>query len=319
MTKPRHASGKFPSGFKGQTHLTDKIIEYKSTLPTSNWITALETTTGITLSAVHGFGVAAKVYDDSKDADHSSSMNEIELRNKLAMPLVTHMEGGFQVVKALNEPEFGVVREWGANISITGKITIPSNVIEQMDMFRLYANKYLSYSISPTPIDFYQAKHHYVMADDITDMGLVIGHDNSATDFKNLSENGTEMRNELWAPGIAFLVRLYNVGKATYTDFFRELGLMGFDMSESSPTHVEQISTALQSSQILIHGAIIGSVFENLNNFPIIIHPGEVMAKPPITLKAGELMAVKKGMSSFILENPDALNKAKIRVTVRHH
>ncbi len=317
MTKPKHARSNFPSGFKGQLFLAENIKIYKDSQPTPNWITAVETAQGLTIEAALALGVEAKVYDDAKDADHSSSMNEIELRNKLAMPLVHHMEGGFQVIKALNEPEYGPVRDWGANISINGKITVPSNVIEQMDMFLLYSNKYGTFAPSPTPIDFYQTKHSYVMADDVSDMGDVITHDSSATSFKNSSENGTEMRNETWSPAIELLVRIYNVGKATYTDFFRELGLMGFDMSESSPTHKDQISTALQLSQVLIHGAIIGSVFENLNSFPIIIHPGGVLGKPPFTLKAGELMAVRSGMSRFIMENPDPINKAKIRVTVR--
>jgi len=58
-------------------------------------------------------------------------------------------------------------------------------------------------------------------------------------------------------------------------------------------------------------------VMENNEDFDIIINPGEVLGGTPIIFHAHTSMAVVKGMSSFIMENPDALKIAHIKVWVR--
>lgn len=319
MAKKPHAAKKMASDFKSQITIPAKLQAYKGTLPPINWLYQYEIDSGVTIASIITRANNAKAFDGLKDLNHNLSMNDIESANKITVKLTERMGGGFQVVKKINAPDLGPVRLWGANVLVDGKVVIPANRAAQMDMFALYGAKYGSYGVGLAPIEYYQLKHKYIMADDLISMAAAVGFDASALSHKGISENNTELRNDQWAPGIEFLVKVYNLGKATYDGFFRELGLMGFTVSENAPTHKDQISTALQLSQILIHGAIIGSVLENPNDFDVIIHPGELLAKPPITFPANSLMAVKKGMSSFILENPNALKKAKLRVTVRHH
>ena len=92
---------------------------------------------------------------------------------------------------------------------------------------------------------------------------------------------------------------------------------MGFVVVETPPTHKLQKSTALQNAHVLVHGAIIGSIIDNPNAWAVLIYPGLNMTKPPITLAANSSMAVGKGMSSFVMQNPDALRIAKITTMVR--
>ena len=317
MSKKSHARVKFPSNFKNQPPLVDSLILYKATLPTINWVSALEASSGITLAAIQGIGITAKGFDKLKDSNHQLSLNAMESRNNNSKPIVQHMEGGFQVIKTINAPDFGPLRFWGANVSIDGKINNPTNIIKQMAAFKIYSDYYATFIAGEAPIEFYQVKHEYIMANDVDAMTAANGFNTDALSFKAISENNTDLRNITWEDALDFLIKIYNVAKATFKDFYRELGLMGFDMSENALSHKDQISTALQGSQILVHGAIIGSVIENLNDFDVIIHPGEYLAKPPITFAANSIIAVKKGMSCFILENPDDVRIAKIRATVR--
>jgi hypothetical protein len=319
MAKKPHAAKKIVSDFKSQVKIPALLQAYKATLPAINWLSQYEIDSGVTISSIETLATNSIAFDGLKDLNHKFAMNDIESANKITVPLTSRMGGGFQVVKKINAPELGPVRLWGANVLVDGKVVMPTNRGEQMDMFALYGAQYGTYGVGLAPIEFYQLKHKYVMSDDLIAMAAAVGFDASALTYKGISENNTELRNEEWAPGIEFLVAVYNLGKATYSGFFRELGLMGFTISENAPSHKDQVSTALQSAQILIHGAIIGSVLENMNPFDVILHPGAVLGHPPITFPANSLMAVKKGMSQFILENPNALSKAKIHVTVRTH
>ncbi len=317
MAKKPHARVNFPSNFKKQTPLVEALIAYKAGLPVNNWIAALEVAVGRTLASVQTIANNAKVFDLAKDANHKLSMNEVEARDKILIPLVTRMEGGFQVIKAINKPDLAPIRLWGAVVTTGGRVEVPTDKVAQVAMFKLYSDKYATFAPGNAPIEFYQVKHGYIMATDAL-AAIASGiHNTSAIALQALSEDETEQRNTIWEPGLEFLVKVYNVGKATYADFFRELGIMGFDIAESAPTHKDQISTALQGAQVLVHGAIIGSVVENLENFDVLLHPGEILAKPPIILHANTITAVKKGMSSFIFENPDPTHIAKIRSTVR--
>lgn len=317
MAKKAHARGKIPSNFKNQIKLPQKLFDYEAELGPNNWIDALELTSGKTLVQLLAKAASSKVFDDLKDENHNLSMNDVESATKITVPLTSRMGGGFQVVKKIEAPDLGPVRLWGANVLVSGEVVMPTNREDQMAMFALYGAKYGTYGVGLAPIEYYQLKHKYIMSDDLLAMTAANAFDISALNHKSISENNTELRNDEWADWIEFIVKIYNVGKATYEGFFRELGLMGFDIAESAPGHKNQTSTALQLSQVLIHGAIIGSVMENPNAFDVIIHPGSVLGHPPVTFPANSLMAVKKGMSQFILENPNALSKAKLKVTIR--
>ena len=317
MSRREHARIKFASSFKGQSKYLPKLVTYKSTLPTSNWMTPVETAYGMTLTEAVAILSTCIGYDNLKDSNKALSMNDFEARDKLSGPLMEHMDGGLQVIKTINEPDFGPVRLWGGDISVTGKMNTPTKFPDQMAQFLLYSNKYGTFATGTAPIEFYQVKHNYIMADDVTAMNSANAKDASAESLKSISENNTELRNNAWENALGLIIKLYNVAKATYRDFYRELGLMGFDMSENAPSHVDQISTANQLSQVGIHGAIIGSVIENLEDFKVIIHPGVTMSRPPIYLEGKSIIAVKQFMSQFIMENPDPVRKARIRSTVR--
>ena len=232
---------------------------------------------------------------------------------------IFHMEGGFQYIKNYN-PEVPLeAAAWGADISVTGKITMPSNPGNLLTMFKVYSDKHATYPLLTSPLHGYYIVKEWIMANDVLDYLAAVVYDTGAADTSDLSELNTEYRDTEWSLPLKDLIKLYNLAKVVYKDKYRLLPIMGFKVVSTPTTHHDQTSTALQLAHVLIHGAIIGSVIHNLNDFDVLIHPGREIGSSPKVLKANELMAVEKGMSEFVFENPDNLRIAKIISTIRAH
>ena len=315
--KDKHARGGIPPGFLAQLDMLDKIIVYKSTLPLINWVGAFETAKSFTLSGIHGHGVTAKAFNTVKNNEYAQYLSDIENRDTILDILMENMMGGMQVLKAANSTNYPELLFWGAVITVDGKMTYPTDAPGKITMLKAYYDKWFTYGAGLSPIEFYNVKHSIVMSTDNTNRLAAKAFDDSAAANLATSVTNTELRNNEWETPLKQLVMLYNMAKATFVDYERELNLMGFILVESHPTYHLQKSSALQMSQTLVHGAIIGSVMENNEDFDIIINPGEVLGGTPIIFHAHTSMAVVKGMSSFIMENPDALKIAHIKVWVR--
>jgi hypothetical protein len=317
MAKKPHSHQNFASDFKGQTELFERVVLFKATLPPGNWLEVFMTSEEIDFTVDDLAKVAAIGFDNIKNTQAGIAHNEIQLRNRSMNPIISHMKGGFQFLKAANPTNYSKLSFWGAIISVNGKLTYPSRPEDKLDMFGVYAGKDGSYPVGTSPLQPYNTQNEIVMADDLDAMTAANLNVTNAFNAFNLSEENTMLRNRKWAPVLVDLVKIYNYAKAYYRNNSRSLGLMGFIIVATAPTHKVQKSTALQGAHVLIHGAIIGSIINNPNAWDVLIYPGKDMTKPPVTLKANTSMAVAKGMSSFVMQNPDALRIAKITTTVR--
>ena len=317
MAKKPNSHQNFASDFKGQTELFDRIGVFRAGLPAGNWLDTFLTNNEIVWATDTLAETAAKGYDGIKNDQVNIAHNEIQLRNKNMNPILDHMKGGFQFLKTGNPSNYSQLSFWGAIISVNGKFTYPSKPEDLLTMFGKYSDKDGTYPIGTSPLLPYNTQNEIIMANDVIAMGDANTNVTNAFDAFNLSEANTMLRNNKWAPVLAHLVLIYNYAKTFYKNNPRALALMGFIVVATAPTHKVQKSTALQGAHVLIHGAIIGSIIDNPNAWDVLIYPGKDMTKAPVTLKANSMMAVVKGMSSFVMKNPDALRIAYITTTVR--
>ena len=307
----------YPSDFKGQTELLARLIIFYATLPLVNFLSVFFESEGINLTDDAAIAVTAKGYNDIKNDEANNAHNEIQLRNNnLDIPF-NHMKGGFQFLKTGNPTNYSQLTFWGGVISVNGKLSYPSKPSDKITMYGKYSDKDATYPGDTSPIRPYNTQNNIIMLQDNNMMADANTHNNNAENSFNTSEENTQLRNTEWSPVVVNLVKIYNYSKAFYKNNSRALGIEGFVVVETAPTHKNQKSTALQGDHVGVHGAIIGSILTNLENFDVWIIPGTDITKPPVILKANTSMAVVKGMSQFIFKNPNTLAIAKIMTTVR--
>ncbi len=305
------------SDFRSQTTQYDKFKVYVDLLPVGHWLLVFLDNNSIVVDDDIALGVEAIAFDDAKNLDKAIAMNSIERRNALANPIFSSMKEGFQVIKAGTPGVYDNVRLFSGIITDNGRFIYPTSFPDLSLLWGKYYHKNGTYALGLSPAYPYYHENDINISLQNDDVILAMIADNNADINTTNSEDNTEQRNEKWSGPLENLVKIYNFCKAVLIKTPRKLGLMGFEIIETPPGHKLQKSTALQEEHRLIHGAIIGSIITNLNDFEILIYPGPDMLKVPHILKAGEVMAVKKGMSEFILYNPNPLELAKISVTVR--
>jgi hypothetical protein len=310
------ASGRIPSGFRDQVKLQKTLRDWWAGLPAVNVLTPLLISEGIDMDADAAVGVVVLGLDDSKTAKEHAQHQETELRDKDYDAIVKNMLGGFQFLKHLNPSNKVFVGGWGAPVLVDGAIHYPPEFAAMMLIFNNYYEKDHSYAVPTSPLQPYNTLNNIDMAVDFGKMGDAITHNTNMGTYAGQAHNFTETRDTDWEPVLKNIIKIYNYLKALYINNVRALEIAGFVVVKSPPSHVVQTSTALQSENVRVHGAVRGTILYNLENFDVFIVKGQDPLGTQTRLAANSAMAIEKGMSVFYLINPDPLKIAKIHTTV---
>lgn len=305
------------SDFIGQTNLLGRLDTYRTGLGVGNYLDAMFTNEGIVWADIMAAIPLAKAKNTLKLSFAASSHEKTDQRNKKSKLPLKHMKGGGQNLKSLRPSDKLSITVWGFPVLASGKINYPSKFSDMYIIWQAYFAKDATYGVGLSPIKPYNTRNTIVMADDNTAMIAAKGFDDGAGTDDAASIENTNLRNDIWADPLTVITKVYNLIKTTNVDNERELGVAGFRVAGNPPGHKNQNSKALQESQVLIHGAIIGSIAYNNNAFDCWYIKGKDPLGAKIPFPKNSAIAVTKGMSQFIIGNDNALQIAKFVVTVR--
>jgi len=305
------------SNFLGQIDLLGRIDTYKTGLGAGNYIETMLTNEGIVWTNIMAAIPLAKAKNTLKLSFAAASHNDIEQRNSKSKGPLSHMLGGGQNLKSINPSNVGSISGWGFPVLASGKIKYPSKFSDMYVIWQAYFAKDGTYGVGLSPIQPYNTANKIVMGDDNVLMLAAKGFDDSFITDDASSVANTALRNGIWEIPLGVIVKIYNLIKTTNKSAQTVLGLAGFKVAANAPGHRNQTTKAMQTDSTLVHGAIIGSVAYNNNNFDCWYIKGTNPLGTKIPFPKNSAIAVTKGMSQFIFGNPNALEIAKILVTVR--
>ena len=309
-------SGRLPSDIRLQVALQKFIRDYWFGLPPINELTDLLNNEGIDLDVDLAKGILTLGFDDTKTTNEHASHQETELRNQDYDFFIPHMESGLQFLKKANPSNPLYIGGWGAPVVAGGAIHYPPAFADMMLIYKAYHDKDASYTLSPSPLHFFNLDNEIDMTVDEGKYDSANTHDGLKTTYASAAHIATEDRDDEWDQPLKNIVKIYNYLKSLHHNNVRQLELWNFVVVKSPPHHVDQKSTALQSSHVKVNGAVRGTILYNLENFDVFIVKGSNIDGTQIRLAANSAMAIEKGMSVFYLINPDPLKIAKIQTTV---
>ncbi len=317
MIKKPYSHVEMQSDFLGQFDLAKALLVFKAAQPVGGFFDIFLAGESIDIPAIIAKGVLAKGFDDIKIAKLDDAHISIQSRNHQMGPIIPHMKGAFQFLKESSPSAFANLTYWGADPTVTGRFRYPTNPHLMLAMYKKFWDKDHSYPGITSPIHNYNIEQEIDMTVDGNRYTAAKGNDDDAANEFSLSEQNTQLRNNKWAPCLIDLLKIYHFLKAYYGGNTQKMRKAGFIILQTPPTHKKQKSKALQLGHVGIHGAIIGSIAYNPNDFAIILIPGTDIEGEAITFPAHSAMAIAPGMSRFIFKNPDALRIAEMTVMIR--
>lgn len=252
----------------------------------------------IARSAAQGF----ETLRHTKARDAEKRMEKCDL---LFSPVFDHMRDYFQFLKKFYKPAYARLGEWGAPITATGKINYPTDTPNRTVVFEYLKSKYDTYLPPGTsPLDPYLTQHDRSIADDNTDM------ENARTEYlagKQLAkdaEEATEDRNIKMDPVNQHLHQIGGFLMGLYNNHPKKLGEWSFTV-DSSPRPPKTVTTKVKlGSSKTITNIISGSSFKNIGTVALTIYKGRTATGVAITVPAGEMLGITKGMSALTIVNP---------------
>ncbi|MEI6815427.1 MAG: hypothetical protein WCL14_02360 [Bacteroidota bacterium] len=246
-----------------------------------------------------------------------SAERHTEVCNHDAAPIIHDMKEINQTLKHFYPNDFGTVREWGGDISIHGLFTYPSDFMGNYNMFKAMNTKYLTYTITPAPIEPFLLKNGWIMADMMEIMDAAkVNYDLQQSDYTD-SYLATEQCETLWAASRANMYLIRNYIITLNINSPRGASRYGIIVHQAAPHEVNQLSSASPMEETLIKDLVKDSYVENLNAWTVDIKLGLSDHPKIITIEKNGKVVVGEGMSVIKLVGSNPMEVSKVLVTVK--
>jgi len=302
----------YPTDFLGQTVLLGNIIKQVGLDGPSGPLVVMLATNGIDLSKDNTDCANAIINNNLFLAAEKASKKFCEQRNTLMKPIIKHLRGSFQFLKALFKLNFKLLGDWGGTISDSSKITYPKDTKERVDLFMTMKAKNDSYGASPSPLQPYITQNSISLGTDAMNGSTALMRHQSFTEAKKEAEYYREQRDNGWATSLAdihlignFLMKFFNGNPQAAGDY-------GYTVVNDVEVEKERILN-MNISEIKTHQEVkLGSSITNSGEDSILIYKGKKIAGEPLEIKAGETIIVGKGYSIFSAKNPSTTKKGQL-------
>ena len=236
-------------------------------------------------------------------------------RDVVMDPIVKHISNSFQFLKEHFEPVYISVGVWGAKITDSGKVTIPTTTLSQVNTLALLKKQNDSF-VSPaiSPLASYLIEQSIDLTADTTNAAIGLGYDTSMHSTKLASEVCRGERDKVWK----FPLRhIHTIGKFLMKYFKgdpKKVGEYGFTVILTPKViKPKKISIAYAQCKLKLKVAI-GSEILSTGTEIINIYKGKVIIGTPIVLGVGKKWIVTTGFSTLSFENTSAINFATLTI-----
>ena len=304
-----------PSDLDSQTNLLDIIVKRVTTDGASGELVAFLAKKGIVLADDVAKGVTTEAHYSDSLSFARLGQKYCHERDVLIDPIIKKVSGSYQFLKALYTPDTKELGDWGATITIGGKITLPTEVVgctTALDNLILKNNSYVSPAISP--LKQYLTKNAIVLGDDSMGCAAAALKQDAMTTAKNNAKVAHHLMTIAWAIPLQhirmigkFLMKLYIGNEQALGDY----GFKVVDAKKALKTRNIKIPYGFTKPN---QRAKFGGSFINIGTETLHIYAGKTITGTPIILLAGGKLIVPKGYSSFCVTNTSAVNSAKLQI-----
>lgn len=258
----------------------------------------------------------AVTYHHNQITFSQQSENLIELRNNKMKPVMEHATGCIQFLKIYYEPNFKDLGDWGANITNSGKVIIPTDIYERDTLVTALRVQHDTYPAGSSPLQPYLTKHGIDLGADVSAMAEAIAYHEEAKTKADEAENNTELRNNIVEPTIKMLRGIAEMLLKLYADNPRGICAWGFSVDDNPQKPTEQTSRLDLLTKRTYTSVKIGGLVTNLSKFDIHLYKGKEMIGDPIIIQPNKQFGVPKGYSTLTIYNPSTLSKAVVKIEV---
>lgn len=309
----------YPDDFAKQVVLFEKVKEqYDGLPPGGNPLTVFLNTQSIDLNADSAAMALATAHHSVQQEKGRMAENCTQKRDLQFGPVIKDMRAYYQFLKRLYSPNFMAIGEWGAPVTIGGRIAYPYAFGKRLTIFRRLEAKYATYvPVGSSPLDAYLTLHGQSMAAHTAAADQAEVLNNTAKQFAAQAEHATAQRNNASGPVMAHLRAIGGFLMSLYTTNPKEVGLWGFTVDDS-PRAPKQVTSTVKLGQQRTVRVIVGGTLTNTGPVALAIHRGKTTTGTAIVIEPGEVWDIAKGHSIITVRNPSGTTTGRfsaLRVT----
>lgn len=296
----------YPEDFPSQRLLFDTVKAKNDSLPPAiNPLTAFLTQHEISFPDDEAAKVAAIDFETERSEKSHMAENRTQQRDLKFNPVFAYVRDYYQFLKKFYTPNYMQIGEWGAPITVSGRIAYPNEFAERVTIFKALKTKYDTYLPPGTsPLDPYLNLHQLSIPDNNTDVDAADQLNKDAKSLAKKAEDSTEERNNVWNPVMAHMRSIGGFLMSLYSTNPKEVGEWGFTVNDSPRAPKEVVSKVKLGSQLTVRSLIIGGTFKNIGPVPLMVYKGDGPAGPSVTVLPNELYGITKGYSTITVVNP---------------
>jgi len=300
----------YPEDFVEQTKLQADIRAKHNNDGAGSPLTTFLTAQNIDLEADFTTGQNALAQNTESKTKYRESEKLNESRDLKFKPVMRHLRGSIQFLKAYYGPNISTLGDWGVTVDNDDRIVYPSDFPSRYLLFKDFKAKHDSFAPGESPLDLYltQQEIDLNVLDTAADEADT-DHDDFITN-SNDAEEATAQRNVLWEPVWEHVHQIGNFLKALFSANAKKLGQWGFRIDHSPRKPRLRKSTVLPQQQRKVTGLVIGRKLRNTGPVPIDVYNGKVIAGIPLIVQPNEEIAMLKGYSRIIVDNTSATETA---------
>jgi hypothetical protein len=221
-----------------------------------------------------------------------------------------------QVLKKIYRSNVHKLGDWGVTVDGSGRISYPSDFLGRKQCVLDLIAKHGTFPPGTSPLETFLADN---------DIDLTVNHTDTLdsaqalTDWDpvhKLKEQKREERDNLLDPIKNHLRGIGAVAVAWYASAPKKAGSIGFEIDDS-PQGTKTKDVIVKEGGIkTVHDAVIGSVMKNKSGIDLLVYRGKTITGTPIVFKAGSLLKVESGFSTFVLKNESLAERAAVEVSL---
>ncbi len=259
---------------------------------------------------------SAQAHDTSYLSLIKQSGNYHQQGEQSMKPVMKHIRGEAQFLKAFYKPNFKAIGDWGITIEDGGKIIYPTDVADQVTLFTNIVKKHNSFLTGTSPLQAYLAQHNIDLDEDAANAGAAQDSYNAFLTANSSAENETQQRDEIMEDVVDNIHQIGDFLKKLFDPNTKAMGAWGFTVDESAPDPKEQVSKVDIGGTKVTGSIVRDSIFTNLGTDALNVIKGRKLTGLLTVVPPGGQLAMTKGYSSITVTNPSKFSIGKYKVLV---
>lgn len=301
-----------PEDFLHQMLLLKNVKEKFDSIPLpANPLAAYLAQQGIDLAADDIARETALDFEKERREKSGKAENRTQQRDLKFDPVFAHLRDYYQFLKKFYKPNFMQISEWGAPITVSGRIAYPPEFSERLAIFKLLKEKYDSFMPPGTsPLDPYLNLYLLSIITQNMDVDDAADLHEAAKAFHGQAEDATQDRNNVWNPVMEHLRDIGGFLMSLYTNNPKELNEWGYVVDDSPRAPKQVVSKVKLGSAVTVGNCIIGGTFKNIGNVALLVYKGKTATGASVNVLPGETYGITKGFSTITVVNTSSTTTA---------